>query len=99
MSFTSYFNADEFKILECTMKFLPNDKILELSKLKAFADDNFKFDKKWQKVIQTGRKHCEKRRNCSLYVNKKLKFAFGWVENIVVKGENAGYQYFLLFPQ
>ena len=22
-----------------------------------------------------------------------------WVENIVVKGENAGYQHFLLFPQ
>ena len=28
--------------------------------------NNFKFDKKRQKVIQTGRKHCGKRRNCSL---------------------------------
>ena len=30
---------------------------------------------------------------------KKIKFVLGWVENIVVKGENAGYQHFLLFPQ
>ena len=30
---------------------------------------------------------------------KKLKFVLGQVENIVGKGENAGYQHFLLFPQ
>jgi hypothetical protein len=30
---------------------------------------------------------------------KKLKFESGRVENIVGKGENAGYQHFLLFPQ
>ena len=45
---------------------LPNDKILDLSKFKAFADD---------KVILT----------------QKFKFVFGKVENIVGKGENAGY--------
>ena len=28
-----------------------------------------------------------------------LKFVLGMVENIVGKGENAGYQHFLLFPQ
>ena len=28
-----------------------------------------------------------------------LKFVWGRVENIVGKGENAGYQHFLLFPQ
>ena len=41
--------------------------ISDPSKLKELADDNFKFDKngiKWNKVIQTGRKHCGKRRNC-----------------------------------
>ena len=27
-----------------------------------------------------------------------LKFVFWWVENIVGKGENAGFQHFLLFP-
>ena len=32
-------------------------------------------------------------------VTKKLKFALGRVENIVRKGENVGYQHFLLFPQ
>ena len=32
-------------------------------------------------------------------VNQKLKFALGMAENIVRKGENAGYQHFLLFPQ
>ena len=32
-------------------------------------------------------------------VTKKLNFGMGGVENIVGKGENAGYQHFLLFPQ
>ena len=32
-------------------------------------------------------------------VTPKLKFAFGRVENIVGKEENAGYQHFLLFSQ
>ena len=29
---------------------------------------------------------------------QELEFVFGWVENVVGKGENAGYQHFLLFP-
>ena len=32
-------------------------------------------------------------------LTEKLKWIFGRVENIVGKGENAGYQHFLLFPQ
>ena len=52
---------------------LPNDKISNQSKLKAFPDDN-------------------------LNVNKNLKLAFGRIENIVGKGENAGYQHFSPFP-
>ena len=52
----------------------PNEKILDWSKFKAFADD--KID-----------------------VTQKLKFVLEMVENIVGKGENAGYQHFLLFPQ
>ena len=56
------------------LKSLKNDKILHLSKFKAFADD---------KIILT----------------QKLKFVLGKVKNIVGKGENAGYQHFLLFPQ
>ena len=52
---------------------LPNNKILDWSKLKAVAD--------------------------KINVNEKLKFDMGRVENIVGKGEDAGYQHFLLFPQ
>ena len=32
-------------------------------------------------------------------VTEKLKFDLGRTENIVGKGENAGYQHFLLFPK
>ena len=32
-------------------------------------------------------------------VTEKLKFDLRRVENIVGKGENAGYQHFLFFPQ
>ena len=54
------------------MNSLPNDKILEWSKFKEFADDKIDFI-------------------------EKLKVGWVRVENIVGKGENAGYQHFLLF--
>ena len=53
---------------------LPNDKILDWSKLKAFAD-------------------------YKINVAEKLKAVLEQVENITGKGENAGYQHFLLFPK
>ena len=53
---------------------LPNNKILDKNKFKAFADD-------------------------IIILTKELKFVLGRVENIVEKGENVGYQHFLLFPQ
>ena len=53
---------------------LPNNKILDLFKLKEFVDDK-------SNIIQN------------------FKFVLGRVENIVGKGENAGYQHFLLFLQ
>ena len=53
---------------------LPNVKILDRSKLKAFAEDK-------------------------INVTEILKFVLERVENIVGKGENAGYQHFLLFLQ
>ena len=34
-----------------------------------------------------------------IIVIQKMKFGLGRVENIVGKGENAGYQHFLLFQQ
>ena len=59
--------------LELQFNSLPDDKILDLSKLKTFADDK-------------------------INIEGKLKFGLGKGENIVVKGENAGYQHFLPFP-
>ena len=56
------------------LNFLPNDKILDWSKLKTFADDKMKYA-------------------------KMMIVVFDRVENLVGKGENAGYQHFLLFPQ
>ena len=53
---------------------LPNDKILEWSKIIAYADDK-------------------------INVTQNLNFVLRRVENILGKGENAGYQYFLLFPK
>ena len=53
---------------------LPNNNILDLSKLKAFADDK-------------------------IQLTKIMIFVFDRIENIVGKGENAGYPHFLLFPQ
>ena len=34
-----------------------------------------------------------------MYLKQWLKTAFDWEENIVEKGENAGDQHFLLYPQ
>ena len=53
---------------------LPNDKIVDWSKLKAFADNKIK-------------------------ALEMMIFVFDRVENIVGKGENAGYQHFFFFPQ
>ena len=53
---------------------IPNDKFLDWSRLKVFADHKL-----------------------NVTVNKKTNL--GWVENIVGKAENAGFQHILLFPQ
>ena len=53
---------------------LPNDKIFDVTKLKAFADDK-------------------------INIAQMMISVFDWLETIVGKGENAGYQHFLLFPQ
>ena len=57
-----------------TINSSPNDKFLDQSKFKAFANDK-------------------------INVTKKLKFVYGRVEYTVGKGENDGYQHFLLYPQ
>ena len=57
-----------------TINSLPNNKILDVTKLKAFADNK-------------------------INVAQVMISVFDRVENIVGKGENAGYQHFLLFPR
>ena len=52
----------------------PDDRILNGSSLRVFADDK-------------------------MYAIKNIKFVYHRMENIVGKGENAGYQHFLLFPK
>ena len=49
----------------CEGEPFPKQQILDSSKLKEFADNNFKFDEN-DKVLQTDRKHCGKRINHSL---------------------------------
>ena len=64
----------ELAIVILSFNPLPNDKILDMTKLKALTDD------KWN-------------------VAKMTISVFDRVENTVGKGENAGNQHFLLFPQ
>ena len=53
---------------------LPNKKIMNMTKFKAFAEDK-------------------------LNVAEMIVYIYDRIENIVGKGENAGHQHFLLFPQ
>ena len=57
-----------------TLNSLPDGKILDWSKLKAFSDDKINVA------------------DMMISLSDRIK-------NIVGKGENAGYQHFLLFPQ
>ena len=72
----------------------------------------FQISRKLNKVIQTGRKHFRKRRNCSLRAISPFPTVFSQghqkvslcgnglkVENNVGKGENADDQHFLHFSQ
>ena len=77
MDYQIYFSdninpLNEWNRLSLSLNSLPNDKILDWSKLIAFADNKTN-------------------------VTEKLKFVLGRVENIVGKGENAGYQHLLPF--
>ena len=56
-----------------TLNSSPHDKILDVTKLKAFADEK-------------------------INVAHMMISVFDRIENMLGKGENAGYQHFLLFP-
>ena len=73
---------------------LPNDKILDCSKLKAFADDKLNAIEKLKFVLEwVEGKHCRKRRKCwfpgfSPFSTMFLKGLFLWVvesQDCVVK--------------
>ena len=74
------FVLDPFRLLWMIFEkngiiYLPNDRCLDVTKLKAFADDKLNVA----------------RLTISLFDDR--------VESTVGKGENDGYQHFLLFPQ
>ena len=54
----------------------PKRQILDASKLREFADDNFKFDENGRKFFKQIEKHCGKRRNCSLRAISLFPAAF-----------------------
>ena len=64
-------------VFEACVNLYQLTKFLDLSQLKAFADD----------IVNMSE------------VIEKLKFVLERVENSLGKGENAGYQHFLLFPE
>ena len=60
---------------EIILKSLPNDTILDCSKLKAIADDKINVTEKLKVFLGKGKKHCGKRRKCWLHnVFKRLLF-------------------------
>ena len=81
--------------------------MLDWSKLKAFANEKINVTKKlkilfvktlWEKekMLVTKLKALTDDR---INVTEKVKFALGRVENNLGKGENACYQYFLIFKR
>ena len=73
---------------------LPDNKILALSKLEAFAANNVNVAQLVQIFSDRVENILGKGENAQL-----VQFISDWVENIVGKGENAGYQHFLPLPQ
>ena len=66
----------------------PNDNFFGLEGIQSFCDNKLNVAKIMISAFLKSRN-----------VTEKLKTVLGRVENIVRKGENAGYQHFLLFPQ
>ena len=78
-------------ILQISFNSLLNIKILDVTKLKAFADNKLKIAKMIIFLFD--------RVDNKLNIAKMMIFLFDRVEKTVGKGENAGYQHFLLFLQ
>ena len=63
----------------------------EFSKLNSFADKDLNVTPPPPQKKKKKKKRKRKEKNAYFFFNR--------IENIVEKGENAGYQYFLFFPQ
>ena len=74
-------------VMYLVMNSLPNNNILALTKLKAFADDNFSIAQMVQLLFDRERR------------SKKHSGKRSILGSILGKGENAGCQHFLLFPE
>ena len=75
--------------------------MLDSSKMKEFADDNSKFYEN-DKVLQKGKKHCGKRRNCSLRVISPFPTVFSkdlFCRHVKTRACFARNEQFLLFPK
>ena len=77
---------------------LPNDKFLDVIKLKAFADDELNVAKTTIFLFDRAENTVGKEENAG-YQHFLLFPQCFRAENTVGKEENAGYQHFLLFPQ
>ena len=60
------FFAIHLPLESCMSTVIPDDKILDWSKLKQIADDILKCIQNEKQVPYRVKKHCEKRRNCLL---------------------------------
>ena len=66
LPYTHPCKTTELRLVQIQIQSICRQQLLDSSKLKKFADDNFKVDENGRKFSKTGRKHCGKRRNCSL---------------------------------
>ena len=67
----SFFNLGAFDLCHTQNCLFPSLTHYQMTNFRLFQNERlcrrqFQILRKWQKAIQTGRKHCGKRRNCSL---------------------------------
>ena len=71
------------------IKSIPNDKILDWSEFKAFADDKIDANEKISILFGKGGKHCEKRRKCWLPAFSPFPTMFSKnLFSLVIKGRD-----------
>ena len=79
--------------------YLPNHNIFRLSPIESICKQQIKNDLPFNSMTNDKILALNLFADNKIIVTQKMKFVLGRVENIVEKGENTGYQHFLLFPQ